>query len=237
MPILNIGAHGMYHYYNKMLGDCPSRDMVQRTPFVTRLTKWYVGEEFDLSQDRQGCWIKSPQGTLFPVKRFVCTAGNNGNPNCADKKVITHDYANEDTFVKGQAVFPVNQCKSYQQDFATKVTKCTAGLWKLYGKRDEAGNNGHLKFRFEGLPAHARDVKISLTTPNRNSGDADLYVRKGVEEASRSNYDCRSWEVNQNETCSMGDYSSGDIYHILVSRYRDYKNYSLTAEYKEYIYD
>ncbi|NRA25054.1 MAG: hypothetical protein HRU08_11405, partial [Oleispira sp.] len=113
IPKVIIGAHSMYHYYNKMLGDCPSIDMVQRTPFLERLTKWYIGEEFDLSQDRQACWIKSRQGTLFPVKRFVCTAGNDhGKPNCADKKVITHDYANEDTFKKGESVFPVNQCTS-----------------------------------------------------------------------------------------------------------------------------
>ena len=69
------------------------------------------------------------------------------------------------------------------------------------------------------------------------AGDADLYVRKGVEEASTSNYDCRSWNVDANETCSMGDYPKGGIYNILVSRYSDYVNYHLTAEYKEYDLD
>ncbi|NRA24955.1 MAG: hypothetical protein HRU08_10875 [Oleispira sp.] len=225
-PHARIHAHNMLHYYNKILGDCPNINMVEKMPFLKL-------DELNLHKDWQACWINNRQGKSIPVKRFVCTAdSNDGNLNCAKQNVIAHDYANGNTFTKEKAIFPINQCTSSGSG-SRKTTTCHAGHWRLSGIEGEAGNNGHLKFQIE-LPAGAKNVEIYLTPLNGNSGDADLYVKKGLEQASTSNYDCLSLNYDAAETCSMGDDPKGGIYNILVSRWTNYDNYRLTVVYKQY---
>ncbi|MEF1262034.1 PPC domain-containing protein, partial [Vibrio harveyi] len=64
-----------------------------------------------------------------------------------------------------------------------------------------------------------------------SDGDADLYVKLGSA-PSETDYDCRSYSSNSNESCTLASPSAG-TWHIGVYAYATYNNLSVTATYVE----
>ena len=76
------------------------------------------------------------------------------------------------------------------------VGSCTPGGGSESGLADSTGGQ---KVFYVDVPACATELKVSL---GEGSGDADLYVRFGSEPTTFS-YDCRSWAVGNNESCTF----------------------------------
>ena len=89
-----------------------------------------------------------------------------------------------------------------------------------------------LRFTFD-VPEGATNIQVSLTG---GTGDGDLFVKYG-EQPTTSNYDCRSWNLDTNETCGTDELTqSGGIYHILVNTYDSVHTFEeaiLTGSYTE----
>jgi serine protease len=63
------------------------------------------------------------------------------------------------------------------------------------------------------------------------TGDVDLYVKAGSQ-ASKSDFDCRPFNIGNNESCSLTNSSTTDItYHIMLNPYKAYSGVTLTASY------
>lgn len=88
-------------------------------------------------------------------------------------------------------------------------------------------SGGKLNFTFD-VPASATDVKFVMSG---GSGDADLYVKHGSS-PSTSDYDCRSWNSGNSETCTIDPAQSG-TYYVLINDYSSFSGASLTATYTE----
>ena len=82
-----------------------------------------------------------------------------------------------------------------------------------------------------------KDQEVRLATPTlaagtyrlvmSGSGDADLYVRRGSAPTTAS-YDCRPYQANSNETCSVTLSAPGTI-HVLVRGYAATSAYTLVG--------
>lgn len=68
-----------------------------------------------------------------------------------------------------------------------------------------------------------------LITTQANNGDADLYVMY-ESQASTSDYLCRGYTSNSNETCSIDNPLPG-IYHLMVKAFKSYDELSLITTY------
>ena len=73
------------------------------------------------------------------------------------------------------------------------------------------------------IPANTDTLQVTLTG---GSGDADLYVMFNTW-PDRSNFDCRSYNNNNEEMCTITNPQSGDWY-ISLYGFKDYSNATLT---------
>ena len=78
------------------------------------------------------------------------------------------------------------------------------------------------------VPAGATDLEFNMSG---GSGDADLYVSFGSEPTT-SNYDCRSWNSGNSETCSISSAQEG-TYYVKVHAYSTYSGASLTGSFTD----
>ena len=73
----------------------------------------------------------------------------------------------------------------------------------------------------------AGSTNLTVTTSG-GSGDADLYVRYNAVPTTGT-YDCRSYNNNNNETCSINSPVSGGTYHIGLHAYSAFSNATLNV--------
>jgi len=78
------------------------------------------------------------------------------------------------------------------------------------------------------VPANATDLVITISG---GTGDADLYVRHGVEPELKT-FTCRPYKWGNNETCSISKPDAGDWY-IMLQAYSNFADVSLVASYQE----
>ena len=88
------------------------------------------------------------------------------------------------------------------------------------------GDEGSMQYFSIVVPTDASNLNISTSG---GSGDADLYVRRGAQ-PTRDDYDCRSWNNGNDETCSFATPSAG-TYYIMLYGYEAYSGVILTASY------
>lgn len=87
-------------------------------------------------------------------------------------------------------------------------------------------SEGGKKYFAIALPAGSTNMTI---TTAGGTGDADLYVSKGVL-PTLSAYDCRSWVPGNSETCTFSTPTAG-TYLVMIQAYKDYSGVSLMAQY------
>lgn len=77
------------------------------------------------------------------------------------------------------------------------------------------------------------DVPAGMSTlsfvTSGGSGDGDLYIRLGSQPTT-SQYNCRSWESGNNETCTITNPQAG-TWHIGIQAYRTFSGMTLDAAY------
>lgn len=77
------------------------------------------------------------------------------------------------------------------------------------------------------------DVPAGMSTlsfvTSGGSGDGDLYIRLGSQPTT-SQYECRSWESGNNETCTITNPQAG-TWHIGIRAYRTFSGMTLDAAY------
>lgn len=77
------------------------------------------------------------------------------------------------------------------------------------------------------VPA-SQTLNVDITN---GTGDVDLYVKAGSQ-ASKSDYDCRPFNIGNTESCSLTNSSTADVtYHIMLNPYKAYSGVTLTASY------
>ncbi len=89
-----------------------------------------------------------------------------------------------------------------------------------------SGNTNNQQFFTFEVPANASTLSFTLSG---GTGDADLYIKRGSQPTT-GNYDCRSWNSSNNESCNIGSIQSG-TYHVMINAYASYSGASLVANY------
>lgn len=89
-----------------------------------------------------------------------------------------------------------------------------------------ASRNNWLNYTYD-VPAGSSSLTVSIAG---GTGDADLYVRFG-QQPTTSSYDCRPFEVGNNETCSFNNPTAG-THHIGIRAYSTFSGVTLTASYE-----
>ena len=89
-----------------------------------------------------------------------------------------------------------------------------------------AATTGHSVMYTLSVPAGATNLVFSTSG---GSGDGDLYVRFGSAPTT-STFDCRSWNVGNNETCAISTAQAG-TYYGMVYAYSSFSGLSLTGSY------
>jgi hypothetical protein len=88
---------------------------------------------------------------------------------------------------------------------------------------DLSAATGEQKHYSVTVPADRTTLNVSTSG---NNGDADLYVKFGSAPTT-SDYDCRSYSSNSNESCSTS--RKGDKAYIMIRAYSSYSGLSLNA--------
>lgn len=89
-----------------------------------------------------------------------------------------------------------------------------------------SGATGNQQFFTLQVPAGTTALDFALSG---GSGDADLYIKYGSQ-PSTANYDCRSWNSSNNESCVMNSIQAG-TYHVLINAYSTFSAASLVANF------
>lgn len=91
-----------------------------------------------------------------------------------------------------------------------------------------AGSSGSSNYYDLAVPAGATDLSIKI---NGGTGDADLYVKYGVQ-ATTSTWDCRPYRAGNDETCTFANPQTGN-FSIMLKGYSAYSGVTLTASFTE----
>ncbi|NNE57069.1 MAG: S8 family serine peptidase [Hellea sp.] len=91
-------------------------------------------------------------------------------------------------------------------------------------KQGMAGLSGQFYRFYIDVPSGATNLNFVMSG---GSGDADLYVSHDVL-PTRSSFDCRSWEFDNNETCTFAVPNTGR-YHVYVYSYATFENVDIVA--------
>ncbi len=89
-----------------------------------------------------------------------------------------------------------------------------------------SGNLNDTVHYYIDIPSGATNLLITTTG---GTGDVDLYV-KFDSQPTTSSYDCRSWAVNNTESCSFSTPSSGRHF-VMLKGYKAYSGVTLTASF------
>ncbi len=113
--------------------------------------------------------------------------------------------------------------------------------WSTGGGGGGGGDTMHNDVPITGLSATKNNftTAYTLTVPagqsvatftiSGNSGDADLYVRRGSAPTT-SSYDCRPYLTGDNETCTFNSPTAG-TYYVSVRAYATFSGVTLTGSY------
>lgn len=88
-----------------------------------------------------------------------------------------------------------------------------------------ASQNNQLSYTMV-VPSGASDLSFVM---NGGTGDADLYVKFGSAPTT-SNYDCRSWNSGNGETCNITTAQTG-TYYVMINAYSTFSGASLTGSF------
>lgn len=91
-----------------------------------------------------------------------------------------------------------------------------------------AGSNDKALYFSIDVPAEASNLTFTMTG---GTGDGDLYVQYGSAPAT-NDYNCRSWESGNNESCIITDVKVG-TYYVMIQSYSTFNDVSLMAHYTE----
>jgi endonuclease I len=130
---------------------------------------------------------------------------------------------------------------AWQAPAASSFGACNAGQTLLGGGGSSAGllDNGSalnglsaatgevLDYAID-VPTGASDLRIAISG---GSGDADLYLRRGVVPTA-SRYDCRPYLNGNSESCGVAS-PAADRWHVQIRAYRAFSALSLEASYVE----
>ena len=110
------------------------------------------------------------------------------------------------------------------------VADLTAGGGGSCGNSGSASNvsastGNWVYYTFDVDPC-ATSLTVETTGPN---GDADLYLRYG-QNPTTSNFACRSWSANSNESCTISNPTAG-TWHIGIRAYSGFSGLTVTASY------
>lgn len=94
---------------------------------------------------------------------------------------------------------------------------------------DLGGETGNQQFFTLEVPAGASDLIFTLTEGD-GTGDGDLYVKYGSAPTT-SDYDCRSWNVGNDEECTYANPPAAGTYHVLLNAYSTYTGATLLGDY------
>ncbi|MCP4656442.1 MAG: peptidase, partial [bacterium] len=159
-------------------------------------------------------------GTRPSLLSYKCHSWNNGNdescwfpkPQAGTYHVMVYGY----TSYSG-----VSLMASYVEAVA---------LYNGVPVNDLAGDDESETLYFVEVPEEASDLTITLSG---GSGDADLYGRFGVPpDLSLLIYDCHSWNLGNNDSCSYPEPQVGR-YYVLVHGYDEYSGANLEASFTE----
>ncbi len=92
----------------------------------------------------------------------------------------------------------------------------------LYEDKNISGRSGSWKTYSINLPGRYSKLEASITG---NSGDADLYVRKGAKPTNTA-YTCRPYKSGSNESCSTSAPGAG-IWYISIYAYSSFQRVDL----------
>ncbi|HHP0481425.1 TPA: M4 family metallopeptidase [Vibrio campbellii] len=109
------------------------------------------------------------------------------------------------------------------------VTSCDITvLANGVGSSVDSASTGQWRCFTIDVPTGSTELNV---VTSGSDGDADLYVKLGSA-PSETDYDCRSYSSNSNESCTLASPSAG-TWHIGVYAYAAYNNLSVTATYVE----
>lgn len=97
---------------------------------------------------------------------------------------------------------------------------------------DRSGVSGSTQYYSVTVPAGAKNLKIQISG---GSGDADLYVKLG-QTPTLASYDCRPYQIGNNEICDFTSPAAG-TYYIMLYGYTEFSGVTLAATYQNRIVD
>jgi hypothetical protein len=155
-----------------------------------------------------GCWAEEWRTWLEPNTWSGTGGGSPPPPSC------TPDCSGDQC---GQADGCGGVCSTADVNSCGMCGNATCGSCESVAAAN-IGSSTELRFTITGT-----DVDVALSG---GSGDADLYVKLGSAPTT-SSYGCRSWNSNNNESCSL---SGTGTFHILVHAYSPFSAATLTAD-------
>lgn len=95
---------------------------------------------------------------------------------------------------------------------------------------DLNADKGSQNYYFIDVPANATNLVVQMAGGAWRQ-DADMYLKAG-EKPTKSNYECRPYKSNSQETCAVDTPQEGR-YYIMIDAYSGYSNVTLTARFTE----
>ncbi len=177
---------------------------------------WFNNTETDLAGYTVYRSVNSSSG-FDPLNAILLTASNFTDTNVSTGNTYYYYVTAEDN--------SANESTNGSTVSAT-VTSPNSSLMDGVAKTNLSGSNGtQMLFTFD-VPAAATALNFSLSG---GSGDADLYIKFGSQ-PSTADYDCRSWNTSNNESCNINNIQAG-TYHVMLNAYSTYSGASLLADY------
>ncbi|MDP6829157.1 MAG: S8 family serine peptidase, partial [Pseudomonadales bacterium] len=93
---------------------------------------------------------------------------------------------------------------------------------------DLSASSGEQSLHSFEIPADASNLSVEI---GGGSGDADLYLKQGSP-PTLTDYDCRSWDWYNEETCSVSEPTAGS-YYVMLHAYSAYSGVTLVASYTQ----
>ncbi len=177
---------------------------------------WFNNTETDLAGYTVYRAVNSPTG-FDPLQANLLTASNYTDNNVSPGNTYYYYVTAEDNSANES-----NNGSTVSATMPNASNNLTNGIAK---NNLSAASGNQLFFTFQ-VPAGATSLNFNLSG---GSGDADLYVRFGTAPTT-ANYDCRSWNSSNNESCSINNIQSG-TYHVMLNAYASFSGASLVANY------
>ncbi|MDF2153367.1 M4 family metallopeptidase [Vibrio sp. CAU 1672] len=163
----------------------------------------------------QAYW--APNATFDSAAAGVLAAAENmvaAGQLAHDPADVTTAFAAVGVSTDGGTVTPSPTCEItvLENGVASTIAVASTGEWRCYTI---------------DIPDSSSEL---LVTTAGNNGDADLYLKLGSE-PTLSDYDCRSYSSNSNESCTMVNPAAG-LWHVGVHAYASFTEVAVTATYQ-----